>query len=105
MGNHPIHLHVGRTGWPDPANVHCGYGFRTAVSLVPSALSDSDATRVDTRNPVMLNVFGTKGDADPQNGEYEFVHDDEVSLRVSDIVTEGTTRYICTGATVRVMLM
>ena len=37
----------------------------------------------------MLNVFGTKGEADPQNGEYEFIEDDEVSLSVPAIVTEG----------------
>ncbi|MEO5367179.1 MAG: hypothetical protein H7831_12695 [Magnetococcus sp. WYHC-3] len=56
-------------------------------------------TEGDT-NSVTLLVVGARGDASPDNGSYTCQVGTSLSVRVSSPVIDGTTRYVCTGASV-----
>lgn len=50
--------------------------------------------------PYTLSVLGACGNASPANGEHTVFSGNSITASVPASVTEGTTRYVCTGATV-----
>jgi len=77
-------------------------GWIDEVRFYKRALSDAEISELWSGNSTGLSfvVANARGNASPTNGTYSYVTGAVVSASVSDSITVGTTRYVCTGATV-----
>lgn len=89
--------------------------FTFATNIVPGDVIDfavyggfgGGATPVDVQIRVAqsyancsVTVLDTRGDADPTNGTYSVAYGTVLNAHVPAIVTDGSIRHICTGASV-----
>ena len=77
-------------------------GLMDDVRFYNRALPPDEIKGLYEANPLPLNlvVSGARGDADPISGTHSYIQSSVITASVPASVTEGTTRYVCTGATV-----
>ena len=95
-------LYIGYSASSDVYQRKGWSGFIDEVRIYDRAITSNEVSLLFriAKPPCTLTVENAQGDAEPANGTHAYVSGDAVSASVPVSVTEGTTRYVCTGATV-----
>jgi len=100
--NSPSPLYIGYSASSDAFQRKAWSGFIDEVRIYNRPITSNEVSMIYQAAVFnsTLTVEGAHGAADLANGAHIYDLDSEVSASVPEMVTDSTTRYICTGATV-----
>ncbi len=98
-------LYIGYSASADSYQRRAWSGFIDEVRIYNRSLSEAEVLELYLQSSIppvtyALRVDGARGAAEPADGNYTYETGNDVSASVSAVVTDGATRYLCTGATV-----